>query len=132
VAPQLLRTRAKAAAGARFFQTQPLFLPEQWLAFREQLGEVGVETPILVGTFLLESPGMARYMHFKVPGVVIPEEVRSRIEEATDPKAYARDLVKDFIVAVRETGAPGVHLMTHNQYEVVAELAQELELSAVC
>lgn len=127
--PQLLRTEVKARAGAHFFQTQPLFLVEQWLEFCSRLEEFGVETPVLAGTFLLESPGMARYMHNKVPGVVIPEKVRQGIEEAADPLDYGRSLAREFILAVRETAAPGIHLMTHNRFETVAELVDELRLA---
>lgn len=124
--PQLLRTACKARAGAAFFQTQPIFLLEQWSSFETQVRDLGVDTPMLVGTFLLESPGMARYMHYKVPGVVIPDAVMAGIEQAKDPRAYGRALVAELIGALRDSGAAGVHLMTHNRYEVVAELSREL------
>lgn len=124
--PQALRTACKTRAGAAFFQTQPIFLLEQWSSFETYLRGLGVDTPMLVGTFLLESPGMARYMHHKVPGVVIPDAVMAGIEQAKDPRAYGRALVVDLIGALRESGVAGVHLMTHNRYEVVAELAVEL------
>lgn len=124
--PQLLRTVCKARVGAGFFQTQPVFLMEQWSCFEAQLRDLGFDTPMLVGTFLLESPGMARYMHHKVPGVVIPETVMAGIERAKDPRAYGRALALDLALALRESGVAGVHLMTHNRYEVVAELSREL------
>jgi 5,10-methylenetetrahydrofolate reductase len=124
--PQLLRTACKARVGASYFQTQPIFLLKQWSSFEAQVRDLGVDTPMLVGTFLLESPGMARYMHHNVPGVVIPDAVMAGIEQAKDPRAYGRALVVDLIGALRESGVAGVHLMTHNRYEVVAELSAEL------
>jgi len=127
--PQLLRTACKAQAGADYFQTQPVFLLEQWSSFEAQIRDLGVDTPMLVGTFLLESPGMARYMHNKVPGVVIPDAVMAGIEQAKDPRAYGRALVMDLIGSLRESRAAGVHLMTHNRYEIVAELSAELGMT---
>jgi 5,10-methylenetetrahydrofolate reductase len=127
--PQLLRTACKALAGAGYFQTQPVFLLEQWSSFEARIRDLGVDTPMLVGTFLLESAGMARYMHHKVPGVVIPDAVMAGIEQAKDPRAYGRALVVDLIGALRESKAAGVHLMTHNRYETVAELSAELGMT---
>ncbi|MCZ7665405.1 MAG: methylenetetrahydrofolate reductase [Thermoleophilia bacterium] len=127
--PQLLRTLCKSHAGAKFFQTQPLFHLEQWHTFEEQLRDHAMDTPVLVGTFLLESPGMARFMHHKVPGVVIPDSVMTGIERTEDPSAYGRALVRDLIEALRESGVAGVHLMTHNRFETVAELSHELNIA---
>lgn len=129
LAPQLLRIQCKAQAGARFFQTQPLFLVEQWIAFQDQLLDLGVETPVLAGIFLLENAGTARYMQHKVPGVTIPASVMKGIEETANPRAYGHDLVREFILGVQEAGAAGVHLMTHNRFEAVAALVDELNFA---
>src|SRR5660398_253541 len=58
--PQLRRAAVKVRAGARFFQTQPLFLPAQGEQFLLEAAGADLEVPVLLGTFLLEGAGAAR------------------------------------------------------------------------
>jgi 5,10-methylenetetrahydrofolate reductase len=107
--PQLARALAKQRAGAGFFQTQPLFRVADAARFLESAAAVGLTAPTLVGVFLLESAGMARYMNERVPGVVVPPEVVCGLEEARDPAAYGVDLAREIVVWARSAhgAAPG-------------------------
>jgi methylenetetrahydrofolate reductase (NADPH) len=101
--PQLARAVAKERAGASFFQTQPLFRTSDVDRFLGQAAEAGLKAPVLVGVFLLESAVMARFMNEKVPGVVVPREVVTALEEAEDPVAYGIELTLELVAYLRES-----------------------------
>lgn len=103
LAPQLARAVAKERAGAAFFQTQPLFSPGEAAGALAAAAEAGLTVPVLVGTFLLESAAMARYMAERVPGVTVPAEVLDGLEAAADPRGYGRDLVRELVAWARES-----------------------------
>jgi len=100
--PQLRRAAVKVRAGARFFQTQPLFLPAQGEQFLLEAAEADLEVPVLLGTFLLEGAGAARYMNERVPGVRIPQSIISGLERASNPKRYGLEVVREFLIWVFE------------------------------
>lgn len=156
--PQLRRAAVKIRAGARFFQTQPLFLPAQGEEFLQEAAEAGLEVPVLLGTFLLESPGAARYMDERVPGVRVPRSVREGLEEAKDPGQYGRRLTEEFLnwlgekhaegrEQARTSGEPstagsrgpgpvqppypaGAHIMSLNRFSQVAAILRDVQRPA--
>ena len=73
-------TRRKAAAGARFFQTQAIYQPDRFKAFLERLNNP--EVTVLAGIIPIKSVKMATYMNERVPGIDIPEALIRRIANA--------------------------------------------------
>ncbi|MBU2603798.1 MAG: methylenetetrahydrofolate reductase [Actinobacteria bacterium] len=139
--PQLHRALAKGRAGAGFYQTQPIFSAEDAVAFLQAVAAVGLSAPVLVGTFLLESAAMARFMNEKVPGVVVPASVVAGLERSADPAGYGRGLARDLVEwargahaagavggmsATAASSAPprpaGVHVMSLNRRAAVLEV----------
>jgi 5,10-methylenetetrahydrofolate reductase len=105
--PQLVRALAKQRAGAAFFQTQPLFRVADAARFLEAAAGAGLSAPVLVGVFLLESAGMARFMNERVPGVVVPPEIVRGLESAADPVAYGSNVAHEIVLWAREAhGSP--------------------------
>lgn len=95
---QLKRLGKKAAAGARFVQTQPVYsrrVLEELLTRTALLG-----MPILVGILPLVSERNAEFLHNEVPGIRLPDEVRRRMhgksgaEGVREGMAIARELVE--------------------------------------
>ena len=147
-----LRLAKKVAAGARFIQTQLIYDLEAFKVFMEKVRDLGVheETYILAGVGPLKSPGMARYMKNNVPGILIPDEMITRMTKAGAPW---KDIPKDELTkedkkarssAWKETGiqicieliqelqeiegVAGVHVMAYRQEETVAEIIEEAGL----
>ena len=136
--PQLARALAKQRAGAAFFQTQPLFRVADAARFLEAAAEAGLAAPIIVGAFLLESAGMARFMNDRVPGVVVPPEVVRGLETARDPVAYGLEVAREIVLWAREAHGPssprlatgpalpprpaGVHVMSLNRHAAVLDV----------
>lgn len=105
---QLDRAVEKAAAGARFFQTQAVFDIAKLERAVSALRPHGVK--VIAGVLLLRSPRVVDFINDKLAGLMVPEEVGARIRGAADPKAEAIALAVEQVRAIREV-ADGVHVM---------------------
>ncbi|MBT7163410.1 MAG: bifunctional homocysteine S-methyltransferase/methylenetetrahydrofolate reductase [Victivallales bacterium] len=76
---ELERFIAKAAAGAEFAITQPVFDPEALFRFLDQIEAADRRLPIVAGVWPLVSYKNAEFMRNEVPGVVVPDEVLERM-----------------------------------------------------
>ena len=89
------RFRRKIEAGASFAMTQALFDLAYLDRFEELIG--GWPVPLLLGIFYVRSYQLAVRLHNEVPGIVVPEEVQRRLEQAganagAEGLALAREL----------------------------------------
>jgi homocysteine S-methyltransferase len=89
------RFRQKIAAGASFAMTQALFDLSYLDRFEQLIG--GWPVPLLLGIFYVRSYQLAVRLHNEVPGIVVPERVQRRLEQAganagTEGLALAREL----------------------------------------
>jgi 5,10-methylenetetrahydrofolate reductase len=112
----LLRFRKKIRAGARFFQTQAIFHPASVLPFVEIARNEGVF--LLGGIFIMHSRKVLEHIVNKVPGLLVPDEVRRRLESAGDVAAEGVEVAAE---AMRELAATchGVHIMTAGREELI-------------
>ncbi len=121
---QIARLERKIAAGARYVMTQPVFdqsLVQQMHARTKHLG-----VPILTGVWPLLNARQAEFLHHEVPGIVIPDQVRSRMAGAEGPQGrqLGIEIAKD-VVRVALDYFPGIYLITpFLAYDTTAELAQ--------
>ena len=123
---------AKAAAGARFVQTQ--FCLDTGVARRyaARLAEHGLadRVKLLVGIAPLASARSARWMREKLPGTIIPEALIDRLERASDPRregiAICAELLRD-LAAI--PGVAGAHLMAPQNPAAIPEALAEAGLS---
>jgi len=77
---EIERFHRKIQAGARWFQTQPVYDLAQLDRFLTRAG--GSPVPVLVGLLPLHSFRHAEFLHNEVPGITIPDDVRARLREA--------------------------------------------------
>jgi methionine synthase I (cobalamin-dependent)/5,10-methylenetetrahydrofolate reductase len=122
------RLRARIESGATFALTQPIYeLPslEQFLA-REEARAI----PLLVGLVPLRSAKQTMFFANEVPGIVVPEEIQSRMRRAAERGAdfereeglaIARELAAAFAGLAR-----GIHVMPGGRYEAVPEILEAL------
>jgi homocysteine S-methyltransferase len=106
---ELDRFRQKVEAGAQFAMTQALFDLSYLDRFEERLG--GWPLPVLVGIFYVRSYQLAVRLHNEVPGIVVPEAVQRRLEQA-GPNAGAEGLAlaRELYAESREKAA-GVYVI---------------------
>ena len=142
------RLAKKVNAGANFIQTQLVYDVEAFSRYMEKVRELELhdKTYILAGVGPLKSPGMARYMKNSVPGILIPDEIIARMNEAGAPwkDVKKEDLTKedkkarsaawreqgiqiciDLIKDLRQIeGVSGVHVMAIEWEEAVKPIVQ--------
>jgi homocysteine S-methyltransferase len=116
----------KAAAGARFALSDPLYDAERFEAARARAGG-RFPIPILLGILPLASARHAAYLHNEVPGIDIPESLMARMREAGDANAEAA--IEAGLASAQELleharpHVGGVHLLPpFERYEALAQL----------
>jgi 5,10-methylenetetrahydrofolate reductase len=122
---QLLKR--KLVNGADFFLTQPVYEPKVAKAFLENYvnGNGGLDKPILVGILPLFGARHANFLHNEVPGISIPDEIRSRIESAGDKAAGEGVKIAVELIEEIRPWAQGIYLMpAFGRYDLAAEIIE--------
>lgn len=110
--------QAKIASGAQFAQTQFCFEPEVAKRYISRLNDEGIteQIGVLLGIGPILSEKSARWMNDNLYGVTIPEEIISRLSQASDARSEGRKLCAELIQQYREIpGLAGVHIMAPAQ-----------------
>jgi methionine synthase I (cobalamin-dependent)/5,10-methylenetetrahydrofolate reductase len=82
--------RKKLASGADFALSQAVFEPERIEYFHKRYEELEGKPftlPVLLGVMPLYSVRHARFLHNEVPGIIIPDAIFKRLEDAGDQAA---------------------------------------------
>jgi len=122
---EMERFLAKAEAGARWAQTQPVYdvdVLERFFATTRS------PIPVVVGLLPLHSSRHAEFLHNEVPGITVPDHVRARMRDAGDRGLRAGiDLAQSLLHEVRRSRYAGAYLMpSFGRFEVVAEVLDAL------
>nr|MBI3613421.1 methylenetetrahydrofolate reductase [Nitrospirota bacterium] len=125
--PMLAKFEVKVKAGAKFFQTQAIYHPEQFGAFMQAVRKFKVK--VLAGILLLRSAKMAEFMNANIPGVSVPDEMIKELREAGDKRALdvGVDIAVRTIKAVRPH-CDGVHIMAIKAIDRLPEILTKAEL----
>jgi len=127
------RLAKKAAAGARFVQTQLIYNVERFKTYMARVRDLGLHEKvfILAGVGPVKSVGAARFMATKVAGMEVPDAIIERMEKtpkAAQPEEGIRICV-EIIQQVREIeGVAGVHVMAVHWAEAVPEIVRRAGL----
>lgn len=128
---RVLRLAKKIAAGADFIQTQAVFDIPRFSKWMEMVRDQGLheKTYILAGIIPMKSVGMARYMKKYVAGLMIPDELVKRMQQASDAKEEGVSISCELIEEVRNIpGVRGVHIMAVAWEEIVPEIVGKARL----
>lgn len=139
------RLRKKMLAGADFIQTQLIYDLPRFREFMKKAVDLGVheKLAILAGVGPLKSPGMARHLREKVPGMSVPLSFDARLEGAVkgidvaDTEARSRAFREEgkricieLIQQICEIeGVAGVHIMAIEWEEAVPEIVKAVGLT---
>ena len=127
-AVQAQRLRKKIANGAVFAQCQPVYDPAVFLDALELTRDCDI--PILPGVMPLVSERNAEYLHNEVPGITVPDAVRTRMK-GLEKAAGIREglaIAREFIQATF-AAAGGYYLIPpFGKYELALELIDYIHM----
>lgn len=108
---ELARLQQKADAGAHAVYTQPVFDESLVQVALESCERVGL--PCLIGVMPLRNARHAEFMHNEVPGILVPERLRTALAEAPDDDAALELGIEQALGLARlaKSGGAGVYLM---------------------
>lgn len=109
---QISRLERKAAQGAHFVMTQPLFDKNHVEAMLEQTSHLNLV--IFPGIFPLISARNADFLHNEVPGISIPADIRKKLwsyEDIADQRKAAMEFTEK-LVAELATFVDGLYLIS--------------------
>ncbi|MCC6650331.1 MAG: bifunctional homocysteine S-methyltransferase/methylenetetrahydrofolate reductase [Candidatus Eisenbacteria bacterium] len=117
--------RNKLAAGAQFVMTQPVYELSCWENFLHKLGGMP-PIPLLIGILPLQSFRHAEFLHNEVPGIHVPDWIRTRMHDAgNEGQKVGVELARDLLAQCRDM-ANGVYLMpSFGRYENCLEVLEK-------
>ncbi len=122
---EIEKYQRKLEAGANFIMTQPIYEMAPLERFLQRAGKPPV--PMLLGYVLLHSSRHAEYLHNEVPGITIPEEVRTRLKGAGEHGHEMGLQIAQELLQQANNAIQGVYLQpSYRRYDVVSELIQTL------
>ncbi len=125
LAKEIYRMEQKFEEGAVFFQSQAIFDPETFHQFVVRTEHI--KAPVLAGIILLKSARMARFMNENLPGVHVPDELITEMEQAEDRPRKSVEIAGRIIQQVREA-ARGVHIMAIGWERHIPQVLEEAGL----
>lgn len=128
---RVLRLAKKVKAGADFIQTQAIFDVERFAKWMEMVRDKGLDQKIhiLAGLIPIKSVGMARYMRDYVSGLMVPDELVTRMENAKDAKEEGVQIALEIIEQIRDIpGVHGIHIMAVAWEEIVPLITERAGL----
>ncbi|MFC2028372.1 bifunctional homocysteine S-methyltransferase/methylenetetrahydrofolate reductase [Chloroflexota bacterium] len=127
---EMKNLKRKIRAGADFILTQPLYQPDKGRLFLEKYEkEFGkLETPILTGILPLVSLKHATFLNNEVPGIDIPMEMLTQLEQAgEDASSVGVRSAIDLITDIREWSR-GIYIMPQfHRYDLIAEIIEAVK-----
>jgi 5,10-methylenetetrahydrofolate reductase len=118
---QALMLEKKVKAGAEFFQTQAIFDVQTYKNFFDKVKHLKIK--ILPGIILIKSPKFLQFLQ-SMSGINIPDEIKDRINSASDPLAEGIKICSEIIKKLRSF-ADGVHIMAIGTEEYISEMIRD-------
>jgi len=128
---RVLRLVKKVKAGADFIQAQAVFDVGKFTKWMEIVTDRGLdkEIHILAGIIPIKSVGMARYMRDNVPGVSVPDEIVTRMEDAKDTREEGLKICLEIIEQIKDIpGVHGIHIMAVAWEDIVPTIMEKAGL----
>ncbi|MBI3040670.1 MAG: methylenetetrahydrofolate reductase [Chloroflexi bacterium] len=105
---QIIKMEKKVAAGARFIQTQAIYDADSFAKFMKRVE--GFKVPVLAGVIPLKSAGMARFMNKNVAGILVPEHLIKKMNEAENKTETGIQIAADLMKELKDI-CQGIHIM---------------------
>jgi homocysteine S-methyltransferase len=118
--------RKKLESGADFALSQAVFEPERIEQFHQRYEELEgkpFDLPVLLGVMPLYSVKHASFLHNEVPGVLIPDAIMKRLEDAGDQAAQEGIRIANELLAQMRGMVQGAYIIpAYGRYDLAAEV----------
>lgn len=123
---EIRRLREKISAGGQYIMTQPLYDLESLSRFLDRLGEPDI--PVLLGILPLVSYKHAQFLHNEVPGIMIPENIRSTMEKSGKQSTrVGGELASEFVHKAKDL-VSGIYIMpSFGRFETSISILKDLK-----
>ena len=124
---QISRLEKKAALGARFAMTQPLFSKEAVEQMMEKVSHI--DMLVFPGIFPLISSRNAEFLHHEVPGISVPEEIRRKLssyENVKDQRAAAMEFTHQLVDEISPFVDGFYFISPLNKWDVALEFVKQV------
>ncbi|WP_445360846.1 methylenetetrahydrofolate reductase [NAD(P)H] [Microbulbifer sp. EKSA005] len=122
--------KGKFEAGANSALTQYFYNPDSYFYFIDQCEKAGIDAPIYPG--IMPIVNFANLVRFsRNCGAEIPRWLIKRMESYSNPEDIRKlglEVVTDLCETLLEGGAPGLHIYTMNQSDMVIKILTNLRL----
>lgn len=118
--PAVRHLERKAAAGAQFAVTQPVYDERGADLIAESVAHIKI--PVIMGILPLRTPRHADFLHERVAGIAVPKAVRDRMHRAEDPIAEGAFNAKKMVALARERFAGVCVMPPFDHYEVLFDI----------
>ena len=128
---RVARLAKKVRAGADFIQTQAIYGVAAFSSWMKEVRHLGLDkrVHILAGIIPPRSVGMARYMRDYVPGIYVPDEIITRLENAAKVKEEGLKITLELIERLEEIeGVHGIHIMAVGWEDAVPQIVDRAGL----
>jgi homocysteine S-methyltransferase len=117
------RLDRKVEAGAQFAVTQPVYDEASADALVEATRHIGV--PIVMGILPLRTARHAEFLHRRVAGIAVPEQVRNRMNRAIDTVAEGVANAREMLALARERFAGTCIMPPFDHYEMLFDIFRD-------
>ncbi|MBF0573759.1 MAG: methylenetetrahydrofolate reductase [Desulfamplus sp.] len=114
------RLEKKAAAGAMFAVTQPIY--DRDMARTISISTSHIDIPIIMGILPLRTSKHAEFLHNRVAGIVVPEKLREKMNHAKDPIAEGVANAREMLAIAKEFFRGACIMPPFGHYEVMADI----------
>lgn len=121
---EIERLKRKLEKGVHFIITQPIYDPKELEKFLETFRDP--LPPLLGGILPLRSFRHAEFLHHEVPGIIIPEELRTRMAKARNPQEEGITIACEIAWKIKNMVA-GIYIMPpFEKYEMAVSIIESL------
>jgi len=110
----------KAAAGAQFAVTQPVYDEKGADLIAESVRHIGI--PVVMGILPLRTPRHALFLHERVAGIAVPGDLRDRMHAAKDSIAEGAANAGEMVSLARDRFSGVCIMPPFDHYEVLSEI----------
>lgn len=124
---ELFIMHEKVKAGANFAVTQMIFSAEAYSTYVQRIRERGIQIPIIPGIRPVTSMNHVVAAE-EIFGANVPDSLKQQLDEVPEDKKHdvCIDFTLDLIRQLKDAGAPGVHMFTMNDVDIIEEIMSKI------